>query len=134
MKLVINTCFGGFGLSDAAYERLGELGIPIVKYGTHTPDSEVIFDRELTPLGEDEFNDIYWKFKGQTKSNQRYWDSFASDSRTHPLILQVVEEMGKAANGPCAELKIVEIPDGIDYTIEEYDGNEHVAEKHRTWN
>jgi len=30
-------------------------------------------------------------------------------------------------------LAIVEIPDDVEYTIEEYDGNEHVAEAHRTW-
>jgi hypothetical protein len=28
---------------------------------------------------------------------------------------------------------VVEIPDGTDYEISEYDGNEHIAEKHRTW-
>jgi len=32
-----------------------------------------------------------------------------------------------------ADLKIVEIPDGTNYEIDEYDGNEHVAEVHRTW-
>lgn len=32
MKVVINKCYGGFGLSDAAYERLHKLGIPIKKY------------------------------------------------------------------------------------------------------
>jgi hypothetical protein len=30
-------------------------------------------------------------------------------------------------------LEIVEIPDDVEYTIEEYDGLEHIAEKHRTW-
>jgi len=30
-------------------------------------------------------------------------------------------------------LKIVDIPDGVEWEIEEYDGMEWVAEKHRTW-
>ena len=33
----------------------------------------------------------------------------------------------------CSTLKIIEIPDDVDWIIEEYDGNEWVAEKHRTW-
>jgi hypothetical protein len=131
MKLVINRCFGGFGLSDLAYERLGQLGIPIKKQGSQEADEEVIIDRELTPPGEDASNDIYWKYKGP--HSERYWDSFTGESRTHPLVIQVVQELGKAANGRCADLEVVEIPDGIEYTIEDYDGNEHVAEKHRTW-
>ena len=30
-------------------------------------------------------------------------------------------------------LKVVEIPDGVDWEIEEYDGEEWVSEKHRVW-
>jgi hypothetical protein len=45
----------------------------------------------------------------------------------------VFKELGDVANGFAADLKIVEIPDGVDWEIEEYDGNEWVAEVHRTW-
>lgn len=41
--------------------------------------------------------------------------------------------MKSKADGKCAELKIIEIPDDIEWEIEEYDGWEHVAEKHRVW-
>lgn len=53
--------------------------------------------------------------------------------RDDPLLIQVVEELGEAANGRCAALKIVEIPSDVEWQIEEYDGLEHVAEKHRIW-
>ena len=55
--------------------------------------------------------------------------------RDDPDLIRVVEELGgehrTGASGSCAELRIVEIPDGTDYVIDEYDGNEHIAEAHR---
>jgi len=145
MKVVINNCYGGFGLSDKAYERLAELGVPIRKYiqemrgddGLFKQETgnegEVIFDRELTPVGEDKFNDIYHKYKGKSRFSERYWDTWTRESRTHPLLIQVVEELGKDASSEVADLKIVEIPDDVEYEIQEYDGIEHIAEKHRKW-
>ena len=63
-----------------------------------------------------------------------YWPLFRWEvSRNDPALIQVIEEIGDKANGQCADLKIVEIPDGVDWEIAEYDGMEHVAEKHRTW-
>jgi len=48
-------------------------------------------------------------------------------------LVEVVEKLGKAAYGFAANLKIVEIPEDVDWCIEENDGLEWVAEKHRTW-
>lgn len=45
----------------------------------------------------------------------------------------MVEEDPEGTAGRYAELKVVEIPDDVKWTIEEYDGWEHVAEKHRVW-
>jgi len=75
-----------------------------------------------------------------TEERQKSNDSWTAitletrpENRADPKLIQVVEELGDKANGSCAKLEIVEIPDGVDWQIEEYDGNEHVAEKHRTW-
>ena len=54
-------------------------------------------------------------------------------ARDSDLLVRVVGELGSAADGAVARLAVVEIPDGIEWAIEEYDGNEWVAEKHRTW-
>ena len=48
-------------------------------------------------------------------------------------LIAVVELMGSAAAGGCSELKIVDVPDDVNWCIEEYDGKEWVAERHRTW-
>lgn len=53
--------------------------------------------------------------------------------RDHPLLVQVVEELGDAASDGYANLKVVTIPAGVAWHVEEYDGFEHVAEDHRTW-
>jgi hypothetical protein len=143
MKVVINKCYGGFGLSDAAYAKLIEWGVPVRKYvkeerdeqtGLYKDeplnDGEIIFDRELTPKGEDDINDMYYKYP---TIRERYWECWIRQNRTHPLLVRVVEELGEAASGRYAKLKVVDVPDGVDYEIDEYDGIEHIAEKHRTW-
>ena len=48
-------------------------------------------------------------------------------------MVQIVEEMGSKADGKSAELKIVNVPDNVNWYIEEYDGKEWVAERHQTW-
>ena len=85
-KIVINACFGGFGLSEKAVSILGE-------------------------------------------GYAYEWDI----QRDDPELVRVVEALGEEANGECAQLKVVEIPEDVAWEIKEYDGNEHVAEKHRTW-
>jgi hypothetical protein len=48
-------------------------------------------------------------------------------------LVEVVEKLGDAAYGFTANLKTVEIPEDVDWCIEENDGLEWVSEKHRTW-
>jgi hypothetical protein len=90
--VVINTCYGGFGLSDRAKSEYMKLA------GLTETD---FHDRDLT--------------------------------RDDPYLVKVVKELGMAANGGFANLKIVEVPGNVKWHIGEYDGNEWVAEDHRTW-
>jgi len=73
----------------------------------------------------------YLELKGMEWPNAGFYDR--DIPRDDPILIQVFKELGDAANGFAADLKIVEIPDGVDWEIEEYDGNEWVAEVHRTW-
>ena len=90
IKVVINTCFGGFGLSEEAEAEYKE------RMGITDPD---------------------WY----------YYDL----PRDCPVLVSMVEN--GPVNGQYADLKVVEIPDDVNWFIYEYDGIEHVAERHRTW-
>lgn len=73
----------------------------------------------------------------QRAEQNNYFTNFTIDERSFkrddPLLVKTVKELKDRANGVCAKLKIVEIPGDVEWAIEEYDGNEHVAEVHETW-
>lgn len=92
MKVVINTCYGGFSLSTMA--------------------------------------EVAYKDRANITDKDWWYRDIARDD---PILIHLVEELLEDANGDYAELKVVEIPDGVEWEICEYDGREWVAEKHRTW-
>lgn len=150
MKVVINKCYGGFGLSPEATLWLLERGYngegfktPIDTY--YPPDKEKdpthIFSRTRALKDWHE----YLKTKPEETQARRslFVTVFSPDEkftlyardipRNHPLLIECVETLGAKANGACADLDVVEIPDGIEWEISEYDGNESIEEKHRSW-
>ena len=64
--------------------------------------------------------------------NDQYWDG-RTIKRDDPVLVDIVREMGETADGDFASLRVVELPADVDWIIEEYDGREWVAERHRTW-
>jgi hypothetical protein len=121
MKVAINRCFGGFSLSEAAFEKLLErMGIEFEKAKDDTYKSLGI---------------THYYRKGMVDKDDGYLShrDFTNNRASEDLIA-VIEEMGVVnASGKYAELKIVEVPDDVKWHIDEYDGIEHVAEDHRTW-
>lgn len=114
MKIVINKCYGGFSLSDAATMLYGKkAGINIIK------------DKKKSS------SLIPHYYINEIKNNNYF--SCRNIKRNDPFLVEVVEELGEAADGSFAELKVVEIPDNVEWEIEEYDGKEWIAEQHRTW-
>jgi len=142
MKVVINNCFGGFGLSKIGCQRYWDIkGIPVWIEDDTRFKSMGLFTVWLVPPeerveqkeGEDFYSmNVTERIAYNTKYSEQTW-YYRSVERNDPVLVQVVEELGQVAAGSHAELKIVEIPDDAEWEIEEYDGNEHVAEKHRTW-
>lgn len=144
MKVVINACFGGFSLSPKATLLLWERGCKGVDV-THVDDyfksesKSSYFSKEkslkewrdyqVTPPREGREPMMLHVF-----SPDEQYILYALDiPRDDPMLIAVVEELGKKANGSCASLKIIDVPEGVSWHVEEYDGNEHIAEDHRTW-
>ena len=141
-KIVINDCYGGFNLShDGIMAYLDKCGLPFWSEANERFGSFIPFTYYLVPPGEqrvegqpDDWHDM--TIAQRQAHNQAYSKTVFSDSdiaRDDPYLVQVVEELGERANGRHANLKVVEIPADVDWQIEEYDGSEWVAEKHRTW-
>lgn len=111
MKVAINTCYGGFSLREKAWRRMAELG--------HEEAIKDIIRRE------------------EAAASGGYVSRFGIEGRpsyrSDAIMLQVIEEMGPAADGECASISVIEIPDDVEWEVEEYDGREWVAEKHRVW-
>lgn len=137
-KVVINVCFGGFGLSKIAEKRYLELCGKDAFFYEQTKysfrDGEDEYTR-VDPEADTFLSHTVTENYGEKTNNinrGHYWSDYGI-ARDDPKLVQVVEELGTSANGECADLKIVEIPDGVAFEISEYDGNEHIAESHRTW-
>jgi hypothetical protein len=112
--IVINVCHGGFGLSQEAVKLyLDRAGL----------------DYKFSPREDRYSTDRYGPV---VLVNGNHWSDREID-RDDPALVSIVRELGKAAAGPYAELKIVKIPADVKWEIAEYDGSEWVAEQHRTW-
>lgn len=140
MKVAINACYGGFSLSKEAIRMLYKMGCKYV--------------HKMSP---EQYYGIGWatRFEEDKKSDSEYNPVIEGDSiivedirgfysidtdeceyspRADKMVIEVIEKLGDKANGMCAKIKIVEIPDGVNWTIDEYDGMESIHEKHREWN
>ena len=85
-------------------------------------------------------------FGGASLSKEAYdylgipWDGYGFEFssgklevRTDPKLIEVIEVLGKKANGESANWCIVTVPDDVSVFIDEYDGWENVQEAHRVW-
>lgn len=148
MKVVINTCFGGFSLSpegEAAYlARRGKRAFFYIEDRESAPrpgerdyirtDAEgarnAFMSTTLTEdIGPRVGHDTIWP---GGNGHPTYWNDHDL-GRDDPDLVAIVEEDAEKVSGPHARLQVVEIPSDAEWEIAEYDGLEHVAEKHRTW-
>jgi hypothetical protein len=134
-KVVKNSCYGGFSLSPEAeieylrrkrgeahaYEKAGDprgkfAAISLAEYEWGT-------QQYLTHVDNGWYTD---ELEGHFSGRQL--------ERDDPLLIEVIEDLGADnASGEHADLTIVEIPGGVDWEIDDYDGAETIRETHRTW-
>ncbi len=121
MKIVINNCFGGYSLSAKVQTKLIKLGVLVYDSFETVPNKETSL--YLIKKDKDKFN----------FDNTNYWDN-SDEHRTNPILIQAIEEVGlKKSSGMFAELKIIDLPDDVNYQINDYDGHESIHEQHRSW-
>jgi hypothetical protein len=108
-KIAYNACYGGFSLSEAAIERYLAL-------------TNQLFWKEKTGYQ----STIYYLSSPETAEDDRQYFNDHSLSRDDQTLIQVIEELGEAANGSFAKLTIKDLPPGTRYRIQEYDGSEWI--------
>ena len=140
MKIVLNGCYGGFGLSyEAMYLYLQAKNLEAYFYAdVSTYDSYNKKHRytrvtlsDIKKISKSLF--IYCTTEDQGETIDHFPTgviNFADIERTDPILVSVVETIGsKAASGRFAALEIHEISDGVQYKIDEYDGIEDLITK-----
>lgn len=138
-KLVVNKCHGGFGLSETAVlAYAARKGLTLYpepsQFGSIMEPTWWMVPIERRPPSQDGWHEMTMD---QRRDSNAAHDAAQLTPREIPRddadLIAVVEALGEAASGKFAALKVVEIPADVEWTIEEYDGREWVAEKHRTW-
>lgn len=146
-KVILNKCYGYFSVSGVGYAKYCEkIGKPCFMY-------KMSFDQDLDKVTYTKKNiyedrvgifDIFLtKYIGDvtTRPNSLIHDKdiqdaiidLDSDHREDPILIEVVEELGEDANDWCSQLKVVEIPDDLDYVIDNNDGIETLHQRVQTW-
>ena len=135
-KVILNKCFGGFGVSKEAYELYAKKkGIDVFHYTqknlkneiyTYATDDNRSFDFYFT---KDFGDNVYIS----DEDFKKYFLNLDENFREDKTLIEVVEELGEKANTFYSNLKIVEIPDDLDYVIDNYDGIETLHQKVQEW-
>jgi hypothetical protein len=127
-KVVYNACFGGFSLSKEACQRYWDIKGQQVWIEDSQWGSTVwlVSPEDRIPSKE---GDAFYSMSmdervayNRAHSEQTWYDR--NVDRHDPVLVQVVGELGKKANGDFANLQIDEVHGP--YRIDEYDGNESV--------
>ena len=150
MKIILNKCYGGFGVSTEAYQLYARKKgfelypyIHIGRYMTGNTDEccfkkiewkNIMFSNIAT------IRYFYLKKDYGDKISEEDFEEIDDDYiridesyRTDPVLIDVVEELGVYASGLGSKLIVVDIPDDLDYVIDKKDGFEVLHQRVQTW-
>ena len=132
MKIVINSCYGGFSLSPKGIKRYLELnGKNAYFYKQSKFSYRDGIDEYIRIDNIEDFPNSF--FCCTTHDQGKVLSDYPNDTfnsrdikRNDPTLVQVVEELGEESFGACAELEIVDIEKECWFKIYEYDGLETI--------
>lgn len=138
MKVILNKCFGGFRPSAEAYRLYAKKkGIKLFPYEANgfNDYQKTTWDKaqESGSMLTMYFTKDFGTRTAGSEGCGDYHFSLREESREDPILIEVVEELGKRASSCVSNLVVVKIPDGMDYMIDDYDGMETLHEKVRVW-
>lgn len=137
MKLAINKCYGGFGISAIAIKEYLKLkgkecffykkDYDTKMYNRVSVEDADNYDLSLTKdYGEQIADD--WKLFGE------HYFYYNDIERNDPDLISVIETLGEdKSSDRLSRIRVVEIPDDVKFEIDDYDGIESVHEVHRSW-
>jgi hypothetical protein len=136
-KVILNKCFGGFDVSKEAYMLYAKKkGLTLYLYESEFINRKFIYKK----VNDDNsiFRHYFIKDMGDNveisnEDYEKYRLYLKDEHREDPILIEVVEELGEKASGRFGNLKVVEIPDDLEYVIDEYDGIETLHQKVEEW-
>lgn len=151
MEIAINKQYGGFALSHKAKMRLYELkGITVYPYFQDQDYETRVFTFLKVPKDyntpKNEFGKSIWYFKENPKcesmtialdgefpetieDEEVFGEGYYHENkdRIDKDVIQTIKELGNEVNTRVSTIEIIEIPDGYEFTIHDYDGIETVC-------
>lgn len=151
-KVIINKCFGGYGFDPFTVQKYADKkGIQLYWYKKDFHDYhgdlkermvkipfETIMKDDSLRIGyaalTRNMGDTYIRdWENENACADEFDIENDDSSRTDPVLIGIIEKYGDANVHGCHAPTVVEVPDGVEWMIEEYDGFETLHEKHRVF-
>lgn len=149
-KVIINKCFGGYGFEPFTIQKYAEAkGAQLFWYTRdYTYDAGRLKEKwnrttidEIEkqgglrmgnwPLIEDMGDSFIFEWEGEMFDRLVYQLPTNGESRTDPVLIDIIEKYGDKNRHGCHAPTVIEVPDGVEWVVDEYDGMESLHEAHR---